>query len=506
MHHPLDTANTIAVLEAAVVDYAGTLAPAVSIAAFDATGVIAWHGVGEPRLDGSAVSRETVFRIASMSKSFLAATALALDEAGLLNLAAPVAHYLPGMRFMYRDTDYPVTVGELLSNRSGMPEDNAWADRQLGSSRDYIASLFAEGIELTAAPGVGYQYSNLGMSLVGRVVEAVVGRPVEEEVKERFIEPLKLTGTRFAVDQYDAGTDVASGFRSFDAGATFVEEPFIGEGALACIGGLFSTVDDIAKWSWFLASGYTDEPVAPELLSARGRVEMQRVHTPIPVPNSTEFRDLTSLGYGLGLFPAHDRRLGATVDHSGGLPGFSSNMRWHIDSGVGVVVFGNSDAFRADTLAMAAHAGVLQANAIPPRTVRPWGLAFEAGALLDTLIREGEPLAGAAHVTSSNFFADVPDAVRTSRIAELTQAVGAPVAQPAFSNRIVGASDAAHLRWRIDCAQGALVCDIRLIGLSAPLVQSMTVAIADETGTKPLAGEPGLQVLAAVEPEWSPVS
>ncbi|GAA1570635.1 serine hydrolase domain-containing protein [Leucobacter aridicollis] len=506
MSHPARTAETVAVLEETIADYAGTLAPAVSVAAFDATGVIAWHGVGEPRLDGAPVTRETVFRIASMSKSFLAATALALDEAGALDLAAPVARYLPGVRFTYRGIDYPVTVAELLSNRSGMPEDNAWADRQLGSSREYIAGLFAEGIGLTQAPGVGYQYSNLGMSLVGRVIEAAVGRSVEAEITSRFIEPLGLTGTRFAVEHYGEGTDVAHGFRTFDTGATFIQEPFIGEGALACIGGLFSTVDDIATWSWFLASGYTNEPLAPELLSARSRIEMQRVHTPIPVPAATEFRDLTALGYGLGLFPAHDRRLGATVDHSGGLPGFSSNMRWHTDSGVGVVVFGNSDAFRADTLAMAAHAGVLRAKAVPPRTVEPWPLALEAGALLDGLIRGGEPLAGAAHLTSSNFFADVPDEVRTARVAELLQTVGEPRERTSFGERIVGASDAAHLRWRIDCAHGALVCDIRLIGLSAPLVQSLTVAIADETGTKPLAGEPGLQVLAAVAREGSPVS
>ncbi|MGO2138775.1 MAG: serine hydrolase domain-containing protein [Leucobacter sp.] len=506
MSHSLDATATAAILAQAVADYVGTLAPAVSVAAFDSNGVVAWHGVGEPRLDGAPVSRGTVFRIASMTKSFLAATTLALDEQGILDLAAPVADYLPGMRFRYRGAEYPVTVGELLSNRSGMPEDNAWADRQLGSSRDYIAGLFTEGIELTAAPGVGYQYSNLGMSLVGRVVEAAVGHSVEEEIRSRFIEPLGLSGTRFATDHYDEGTDIAHGFRSFDAGASFVEEPFIGEGALACIGGLFSTVDDIATWSWFLASAYTDAPMRPDLLSARGRLEMQRIHTPIPVPAATGFRDVTSLGYGLGLFPAYDRHLGSTVDHSGGLPGFSSNMRWHTDSGIGVVVFGNSDAFRADTLAMAAYAGVMRGNAIPPRTVRPWPLALEAGALIDELLRAGDPLSGAEHVVSSNFFADVPDEVRRRRVAELLETVGAPTEGDRFGERIVGASDAAHLRWRIDCERGALVCDIRLIGLSAPLVQSLTVAVADETGTKPLAGEPGLQVLGAVECVGEPVS
>ncbi|MFD1202658.1 serine hydrolase domain-containing protein [Leucobacter albus] len=480
--------------------------PAMVMAAFDASGVIAWHGAGEPRLDGAPVTRETVFRIASMTKSFLAATALALAESGTLDLSAGIDRYLPGVRFLHRGVEQRVTVADLLANRSGMPEDNAWADRQLGASIDYIASLFAEGIELAVAPGVRFQYSNLGMSLVGRVIESIVGRPIEEEIRARFLDPLGLSHTRFAREDYPAGTDIAHGFRSFDEGATFVPEPFIGEGALAAIGGLFSTVDDIARWGWFLASAFTDSPLKPELLSARGRIEMQRAHTPIPVPQPTAHRDLQSLGYGLGLIASYDRALGPIVDHSGGLPGFSSNMRWHTDSGIGIVAFGNSDACRAETLAVAAHAEVMAAAAVPPLTVRPWPLALEAGELLDDLLRDGGALTEAARVTSANFFADAPDEIRRRRVAALLAEVGDPTTPMPFATRIIGASDAAHLRWRIDCERGALVCDIRLIGLNEPLVQSLTVAIADDAGRAPRTGEPGLQVLSAVVLDGASIS
>ncbi|AXE37626.1 hypothetical protein [Acidipropionibacterium virtanenii] len=48
-------------------------------------------------------------------------------------------------------------------------------------------------------------------------------------------------------------------------------------------------------------------------------------------------------GYGLGLFIEHDSRFGPIAQHSGGLPGFSANMRWHLDSGLGVVAYATSE-------------------------------------------------------------------------------------------------------------------------------------------------------------------
>ncbi|WP_084767269.1 serine hydrolase domain-containing protein [Leucobacter komagatae] len=495
MHHATPAAPSITdahfspddarALNAAVAARSCPRAPAMVVASFDATGVTAWHGEGDPRMDGSAVTRETVFRIASMTKSFLAATALALAEEGRLDLGADIRTYLPSVRLCIDGEAQAVTVGELLANRSGLPEDNAWGDRQLDAEREAVAAMCAAGIALTETPGVRYQYSNLGMSLVGRAIEAVSGKRIEAEIRDRFIDPLGLTGTRFTVDEYPHGTDIAHGFRSFDAGETFVPEPFIGSGALACIGGLFSTVDDVASWAWFLASGFADSPVRPDLLSARSRREMQRAHTPMAAPVATGDRDCASLAYALGLFVAEDRRFGRVADHSGGLPGFTSNMRWHVESGRGTVAFGNSDVFRADALATAAHARVLEFSDVPSTTVLPWPECVTAAERFDGLLRDGAPLTGAADISAANLLADFPDEARTSRFADLLAQAGGPVAQRSFAERTIGATDAGHLRWRIDCARGSLVCDLRMVGLTVPLVQSLQVSLAGPSGLKP---------------------
>lgn len=495
-----------AALAAVAAERTGVPAPAMVVAAFDDSGVIAWHGSGMPRRDGEGVTRHTVFRIASMTKSFLAATALALVEEGRLDLSADIREYLPYVRLLAGDEPQTVTVGELLSNRSGLPEDNAWGDRQLGSDREAIAELVTAGIRLTTLPGIGYQYSNLGMSLVGRAIETLVGHTIEQEIRERFIDPLGLTHTRFDPADYPEGTDIAPGFRTFDAGESFVPEPLLTTGALACIGGLFSTVDDVARWAWFLGSAFTEAPDRPDLLSPRSRRDMQRTHTSIPAPLPTDDRDFASLGYGLGLFVSEDRRFGRMADHSGGLPGFSSHMRWHVESGVGTVAFGNSDGFRSETYAVAAHARVLEAVDTPSSTVRPWPEAVAAAERFDALLCAGESLGGAAEFAAENLFADVPVEVRDDRVAELLRTVGLPLAQPAFIDRIVGAADAGQLRWRIDCELGSLVCDIRMIGLRVPLVQSLTVMIAEPGGRKPASEEPNGRDRAAIVLSRNPAS
>ena len=472
-------------LDAALAAHATGRPPALVIAAFDRSGVIAWRGAGSGAGGELPVTQDTVFRIASMTKSFLAATALALSEDGRLDLHLPITAYVPGVRLLWRGQEQHVSVAELLGNRSGLPEDNAWGDRQLSAARSDIHDLFAAGIELTAAPGDQYQYSNLGMSLVGRAIEQVVERPVEEEIRARFLEPLGLTSTRFSAADYPAGTDIARGYRSFDEGQSFVEEPFIGPGALGCIGGLFSTVADIAAWAWFLASGRGDSPLRPELLSPRARREMQRVHTAAPTAETAAGDGLEILGYGLGLFASQDRRFGRIADHSGGLPGFSSHMRWHLDSGIGVVAFANSDSFRTEPLAAAAHRDLLTRAGAPSGVGRPWAATLDAAEEIDRLLRTGRPLTAAVDRFAANFFADAPDIVRRQRFARLGSEVGAAVAAPAVRERLVCSADAAHLRWRIDCAEGAILCDIRLIGTAPALVQSLSLAVAGPDGRTP---------------------
>ncbi|MBT2486255.1 beta-lactamase family protein [Microbacterium sp. ISL-108] len=434
---------------------------------------VAAHGEVGPR---APTTRETVFRIASMSKSFLSAAVLVLRDRGLIDLYAPITRYVPYARARYRGADVEMTGDLLLSNRAGLGEDNAWADRNLGASRERIAALFAGGVSLSASPGTAYQYSNLGQALLGRAVENVTGRAVEDVVHEVLLAPLGLDRTAYVADGYD-GAALAGGYRTFDGGATFAAEPFVGSGALACIGSMFSTVDDIAAWMDFLGSAFTSRPTRPEVLSVQSRLGMQQPHTPIPVAvDAPDGRILTGAGYGYGLVIEDDRRFGRIVQHSGGLPGFSSHMRWHAATGVGVVAFGNSDEFGAKRVATTALREVLEGVDAPAAVVRPWRATIEAAGAIDAALLRGER-AAQLPLLADNLLRDVPAEVRDAGLArDREQIGGVRSAQSDFAKRIVTAANEDELRWRIEGERGDLIVEIRMIALPEPRVQSLTVS------------------------------
>jgi len=496
---PLD-----AVLDAALDADARRLAPASIIALAHGGTVITVRAWGSPHNDETQTTRGTVFRIASMTKSFLAATALALRDEGQFDLNRPITDYVPGVVIRYGDANLgdgtntagtvPVTPAQLLSNSSGLPEDNAWADRNLGLTREQVAEIARAGLPLSRLPGTVYQYSNIGQSLVGRAIETVTGRAVEDVIRERFLAPLELANTRFNPGDYPPGTHLAGGFRTFDEGATFVAEPYVGSGAMACTGGLFSTVDDVATWMWFLGSAFTDTPLRPELLSPSSRREMQFGRTPMPIGGDPLDAHLDARGYGYGLKVELDRRFGRIVSHAGGLPGFTSDMRWHAATGVGVVLFGNADGFnKATRVSERALLGVLDAVGAPAEFIRPWNATLRVARTIDATIRQRTRLAALGSLLSPNVLMDVPDDVRRHRLDALLANTG-PITpdQGPLTDRIISAAHPAELRWRIDCDRGALIVDIRLMSINAPVVQTVNIQLANETGRKPVGEAPGV--------------
>lgn len=496
------------------------LAPSFSAAVFDADGVVAWVGRGHQRRDAATPTRDTIYRIASMSKSFLGAAALVLRDEGRLDMHAPVTDYVPEFAAAtYQGRPVHVTLDMLMSNRGGLAEDNPWGDNHLGASRAEMSRVLSDGLRLALPPDETYQYSNLGISLIGRAIEQVTGQPVERFVSERLLRPLGLHHTAYSLDDIateSARPDAATGWRTFDSGASWANEPYVGCGALGCIGALFSTVDDIAAWGGFLRSAFTDHPLSEDVLSAASRRELQRVHTIIAgTDERLSSRPLTGAGYGYGLVVEHHRRLGRIVQHSGGLPGFTSHMRWHVDSGVGVVVFGNSDATSAAAIAIDVHDRlldevVLTSTGEPSRAepagvlgaqLRPWPETLRAARLLDAHVRTGEQsIASLSDLFARNVLTDEPADVRDAALnAARARVGGVPAAASALEARLIDSPTEAVLRWRVPGAAGELICTLRMIGLSHPLVQAFSVVAGDAAAddwpsamrSLPVTAEPG---------------
>ena len=130
------------------------------------------------------VDADTVFRIASMTKSFTAMAILKLRDEGKLGLDDPAERYVPELKGLrYPTTDSPrITIRHLLTHSEGFPEDNPWGDQQLSESEAGLSRMLRDGIPFSNAPGIAYEYSNYGFAILGRVVSQVSGKPYDEYV------------------------------------------------------------------------------------------------------------------------------------------------------------------------------------------------------------------------------------------------------------------------------------------------------------------------------------
>lgn len=456
---------------------ADLLSPSMTAAVFDRSGLLSARSRGAARLPGSAATTQTVYRIASMSKSFCAAAVLLLVERGELCLDDALASYLPQFR-NHRDergAEWPVTLRMLLTNSSGLPEDNAWADEQLGLSRATLLDLLASGVRFGDLPGAGYQYSNLGFGLLALVVEHLTGEVFTEFVRREFLVPLGLGSTGYLPPD---APDVALGYSTFDSGATWVRRPFVGDGALAAAGGLFSTVGDIAAWAGWLSEAFEPGTRADEgVLSRRSRRLMQTLATPIATDSRLDVPGVLGAGYGMGLVIELERGQGVLAQHSGGLPGFSSHMRWHTDSGVGVVVLANADGVSLTGWARALHAALLRESGVPARRVVLWPQVLPAVRALDEMLRTGADFARCAELFSDNVATDMPLEYRRARALEVFGRLGGIAEEPGeVDQRLLWAAAGSSVSWRLPCHNGDAVVSLELTPWRDTAVQYIDVA------------------------------
>lgn len=304
-----------------------------------AEGALAHHGAVGVLDDGKAPTAKSVYRIASMTKSFTAATVLALRDEGMWSLDDAVARHAPELAVVVGPPgSAPITLRQLLSMASGLATDDAWADRHLDIAPHEIDQIYAGGPTFAHLPNATYEYSNLGYAMLGRAVERATGKRVQQHIIDRFLAPLGMQDTTWVQPTHD---NWARPYREQDGEIVRDLPDPIGDGDMAPMGGLWTTVDDLATWVAWLDSA-NSAPAATTVigLSTASRREMQRIHTYIGV---RALAGRTSpAGYGFGLNIRDDATLGTIVAHAGGLPGYGSNMRWFAGRGIGVIALSNT--------------------------------------------------------------------------------------------------------------------------------------------------------------------
>ena len=337
---------------------------------------------------GHNASETSLFRIASMTKSFTAAATLLLRDEGKLALDTPVAAYVPEFAGLVGPTtdSPPITVRHLLTMSGGLATDDPWGDRHLDITHEELNVVVQSGPRFAVHPGTGFEYSNLGYAVIGRIIQRVTGTLPQTFITERFLQPLGMTQTLWEASHASAGTDVVFGTR--DDGVT--PEYVSPDGGLATRGGLWSTVADLARWVGFFTDCYPprsgDDPFPLKRSSRREMQSMHTFHEPFSQVTSDGARISHNGGYGMGLLIHHDETLGEVAGHSGGLPGYGSNMRWVKGTGYGVIALGNTTYAPMATATRRVLDALSAAKVVRKPLLEPPSQLVEAGSALLSLL------------------------------------------------------------------------------------------------------------------------
>jgi CubicO group peptidase (beta-lactamase class C family) len=228
--------------------------PGVAIGVVDADGPRTWS-FGVTNVEHPLpIDADTVFEIASITKTMTATVAARLAAEGGLELDAPVRRYLPDFRVADAEVSAQVTVRDLFTHTAG------WFGEYLeptGSGEDAIARGVAAMARLEQVAPVGvFSYNNASLTLAGRLIEVVAGRPYARAMRELLFAPLGMSHTAF--DAADVLYDrLAAGHTVRDGTPAVVRTPF-GEGRNGDpAGGARSTLNDLLRYARFQLGGGT---------------------------------------------------------------------------------------------------------------------------------------------------------------------------------------------------------------------------------------------------------
>jgi CubicO group peptidase (beta-lactamase class C family) len=429
------------------------------------------------------VTEDTAFRIASMTKSFTALAVLKLRDAGKLSLDDPVARHVPELLGWAPATSDagPITLRHLLAHSGGLPEDNPMGDRQLALTPAQFSAWLAGGVPLARAPGSGFEYSNLGYMLLGRVVGNVSGRPYQHYIRDEILLPLGMAHTYWSAAAVPAG-QFAQGHRPKDKG--FEAEPLLEDGEGGAMGGLITTPRDLARFVAAMLAAWPprDTPEGPPAL----RRTLREMQLGQGLPDLWLGRRLpggpmaaVAYSYGYGLQASTYCKWGRQVTHGGGLPGFGSLMTWLPDHGVGVISMANltyasGGRLITDAVHLLHDTGALQAREPVAAAALQQAARLATELVLDWTDARAQALA------ADNLFLDQPLPERREAIALAREGLGrcTPGALTP-ENPLRG-------KQRLGCEQGWLDIELTLAPVPAPRVQSLAV-----TSGRPL--QPALQ-------------
>ncbi len=330
----------------------------------------------------------TIYSICSISKLFTSISIMQLWEQGKLRLDDPIKKYLPWFDIQDKYPDAPeITIQGILTHSSGLPREADspyWTGPEHNfPTREQIIERLSGQEELYPADTF-FQYSNLGMSLLGEVIAAVSGQVYDVYIEEHILDPLGLKNTTPEIPQDQRGKKLATGYSMKLRDGERKEIPFYLVNGIAPAAGFASTVEDLARFaSWQLR---LLEKGGQEVLKVNTLKKMHRVHWFDP-----DWRTARGLGFSVS---RQDEKI--QVGHGGSCPGYRTQLSIRPKDKIAVIVMTNAQGVSPS--AFGREVFDIVAPAILDVVKNP-GKAKQHDPVLEKFVgRYDRPLGGETHV------------------------------------------------------------------------------------------------------------
>jgi D-alanyl-D-alanine carboxypeptidase len=323
--------------------------PAASIAVIKDGVVVKTEGYGFADMENGIPARpDTVYKIGSVSKQFIAAGVLLLVQDGKVAVDDPAGKHLEGVPEAWK----AITLRHLLTHTSGLVREGPGFDPyKVQPDIDVIRTAYY--LPLLFKPGDNYQYSNLGYYVLAEIIHRVSGKPWADFLNERVFAPLGMAATR-VTSVFDVIPNRADGYAwNADKFENMENWP-----AVRPSGAFLSTAADMAKWEVALQSD--------RILKASTKREMW---TPVRLNDGRTYE--YGFGWELGDFPNGVGSTGVPIiRHEGTIPGFRSGY-WRLpDHGITVIVLTNLERAALDNFT--SGIAVRYVPALMPAYLKRW--------------------------------------------------------------------------------------------------------------------------------------
>lgn len=284
---------------------------------------------------GEKLNDSSLFELASVSKAFTAMAIMMLKERRKLSYDDDVTKYLPELPYK------GMTIRHFLTHTSGIAEygdvmsKDGWDVKKIAYNDDMIMSFKRQKPGVIFNPGEKWEYSNTAYAMLATIVERVSGKTYGEFLAENIFKPLDMTRTRVyntrrkgeVIPNYAYGFVYSDSLKKFVLPDSLKEYFYVytldgiqGDGIVN------STTGDLFKWNQALYNeSLVSKPILDEAFTS-GKLNNDSLHN-----------------YGFGWFLEHDSVRGKIVRHSGGWPGYRTNVVRYMDHGDCIVILTNND-------------------------------------------------------------------------------------------------------------------------------------------------------------------